>query len=114
MEISDIDARLKEADIKELKYHKSRLEFKNMTFADRLQLPNRKWDLKRVEQNQKHTFQVMINRHAKHLNGEWEDMFADFFTVFLKNECDSIADYLYVNKRVPMLKRELKPEWVKK
>ena len=109
-----------ERDIIDIKTSSERVEeqrkaqeaYDKMTFADNLQLPNRKQQLKRVEEGQREAFEAMIQRDAPHLNKEWKDMFALFFTLFLKNEIKSMLEFMFIKANAPVEKRELKPEWL--
>jgi len=98
-------------------------KYKNMTFAQVIQEPENIHRLKRCEEDQKQVFFNLIKkRHElKHLKSEQDDLFAMYFTDFLKGKVVSINDFFYENcgdtdaitffkKREKILRKEFKHE----
>ena len=91
-----------------------RAKYKHMTYAQVLQCKENKDRLKRCEEEQEATFNKLIKKRKelKHLKGQEQDLFAEYFTDFLKGKVVSINDFFYVDRLAPIDKRELRKQWL--
>ena len=70
-----------------------------MPFHKRIQHPSQTKKLKEFEATQKGVFMKLIKKREelKHLKGEQENLFAEFFIDWLKGNVISINDFFYEN-----------------
>ena len=83
-----------------------------MPFIKRMKLKSQVKELKRLEEMQRNTFEVIIKRHANHLTKEWKDLFAEYFIDLMNEKVKSINDFLFVDRLAPMGKRVLKERFI--
>jgi len=96
--IEEIEAQMNIAEKQdELKANQNTrfIELSKMSFVKRMQEPENIMKLKRLEEEQKRVFKIIINRRHKHLLPELDDLFAQFFIDFLGEDVRSINDFLY-------------------
>ena len=70
-------------------------ELDNMPWIVRLQEPEFKEQLIRLEKNQKEMFPRQLKKHYPSVpKEEYDDLFAEFFTDLLSGKCISMADFM--------------------
>ena len=73
---------------------------RELPFYLRIQLEHNTEQLKRVEKAQEEAIFSLIKKREelKHLKGQEKELFAQFFTEYLRGDCLSINDFLYIDR----------------
>ena len=113
IEIAEIEKRLALIEEKDKVAKAQRKKYSTMTYAQVLQEPENIERLKETEREQKNTFISLIKKREelKHLKGQEDELFAEYFMNFLKNKVISINDFFYEDRLTPIDKRILKKEY---
>lgn len=69
-------------------------KYTKMTYAQVLQEPENIDRLERDEISQSQTFELLIKHKHKQLHPRWEELFSDYYKLFLRNKCPNINHYL--------------------